>query len=91
MTLGLDVNKQSLDAKAAQAVLALRDALDKIESISAWLANTPVVENVDPLIAVFGYTDDEAYALRLFFGNIAALRTANQSTIDVGRKMTGLE
>jgi hypothetical protein len=92
MTLGFDVTKQMLDTKAAQAVLAMRSALEKVEALQAWLANHPVVDNVDPLTAEpFGYSADEAYALRLYFGTVDSIRTTNTSISDVGRKMTGLE
>lgn len=96
MTLGFDVNKQMLDAKAAQAVIAMRSALEKVEAIQAWLANHPVVTtdgvDADPLmVEPFSYSADEAYALRLYFGTVDGLRTSNVSVSDVGRKMTGLE
>lgn len=91
MGLGLEVNKQILDMKAAQAVLEMRSALDKTEAIAAWLANHPVVDGTDPLIADFGYNADEAYALRMYFEGVENIRTTNPNLISVGRKMTGLE
>jgi len=91
MGLGLTVDKPTLDMKAAQAVLELRSALNKHEAIAAWLANHPVVEAVDPLIAEFSYNADEAYALRLYFEGVEAIRVGNPNLIAVGRKMTGLE
>lgn len=91
MGIGLAVDKQILDQRAAQAVLEMRSALDKTEAIAKWLANHPVVEAVDPLIEVFGYTADEAYILRLYFESVDAIRTNNTNLIDTGRKMTGLE
>lgn len=91
MGLGLEVTKQSLDMSAAQAVLELRKALDKHESIAAWLSNQPVVNGVDPLIAEFGYNTDEAYALRMYFEGVENIRVNNPNLISTGRKMTGLE
>lgn len=92
MTLGFDVNKQMLDQKAAAAVIAVRSALEKVEAIQSWLGNHPVVDSVDPLTQEpFGYSDDEAYALRLYFGTVDGLRTGNTAMSEVGRKMTGLE
>lgn len=92
MGLGLEVTKPVLDMQAAQAVLDLRRALDKHEAIAAWLANHPVVEGVDPLTTEpFGYTTDEAYAIRLYFEGVENIRANNPGLIDVGRKMTGLE
>jgi hypothetical protein len=91
MGLGLEVNKQVLDMKAAQAVLELRSALEKHEAIAAWLANHPVVDGVDPLSAEFGYNADETYALRMYFEGVDAVRINNPTLISTGRKMTGLE
>jgi hypothetical protein len=91
MGLGLEVSKQGLDMSVAQAVLDLRRALDKHESIAAWLANHPKTETNEPLVSEFGYTDDEAYALRMYFEGVDAIRINNPNLIAVGRKMTGLE
>lgn len=92
MGLGLEVGKGTLDNKAAEAVLKLREALDKAETIASWLGNHPVVNAVDPLTSEeFGYNADEAYALRYFFESVAAIRAANESVMAAGRKMTGLE
>lgn len=92
MTLGIEVTKQMLDGKVAQAVISMRSALEKVEAIQAWLANHPVVDNVDPLTQEpYNYTDDEVYAMRLYFGQVDSIRTSNTTISDVGRKMTGLE
>lgn len=92
MALGVEVTKFALDAKCAQAVIAVRSALEKVETVQAWLANHPVVDNVDPLTEdPFGYTEDEAYAMRLYFGTVDGIRTGNANISDIGRKMTGLE
>lgn len=92
MTLGIEVTKSALDSKCAQAVLAMRSALEKVEALQAWLGNHPVVNDVDPLTEdPFNYSTDEAYAMRLYFGTVDGLRTTNTAMSDVGRKMTGLE
>lgn len=39
----------------------------------------------------FGYDADEAYALRMYFEGVDAIRINNPNLISVGRKMTGLE
>lgn len=91
MALGLEVSKPILDMKAAQAVLQMRSAFDMTESIAKWLQNHPVLEAVDPLVNEFGYTSDEAYTIRQYFEGFDAIRINNQTLIDVGRKMTGLE
>lgn len=90
MALGYEVNKGILDMKSAQAVIKLRDAFEQIEGIAKWLANQPNgVE--EPLVVKYGYTLDEAYALRLFFETFNTVRISNAATFDVGRQMTGLE
>lgn len=91
MGLGLEVNKNVLDMKAAQAVLELRVAFDKIENIAKWLANHPSDATNEPLVTNFGYNADEAYALRLFFETFNTIRINNASMFDTGRKITGLE
>lgn len=92
MTLGFEVNKNTLDAKLANAALKLRSAFEQVENIAMWLSIHPVVNSVDPLTEEpFDYTADEAYAVRLYFETFNTIRASNQSTFDVGRKMTGLE
>ncbi|QJD49744.1 hypothetical protein SEA_CLUBPENGUIN_20 [Streptomyces phage ClubPenguin] len=93
MTIGFDVNKNTLDMKAAQAVLAVRSAFEQVETITKWLANHPNDgTNPDPLtLEPFLYTADEAYAMRNYFETFDGVRTANAATFDAGRKMTGLE
>lgn len=91
MSLGYEVNKQVLDAKLAQASLMVRHAFDQVESVAKWLINHPVANAVDPLVEEFGYSVDEAYAVRIYFETLDGVRTANTSTFDTGRKMTGLE
>lgn len=92
MALGLEVNKQTLDLKAAQAVIGLREAFEDVETIAMWLSNHPVVEGVDPLQEEpFGYSPDEAYALRFYFETFAGVLDSNEPAFNAGRKMTGLE
>ncbi len=93
MALGYDVSKGTLDMKAAQAVLMLRQSFDEVEAISVWLANHPSNgTDPDPLtIDPFGYTTDEAYVLRSFFETMETVRTSNAAIFEMGRKITGLE
>lgn len=92
MALGYEVNKGILDTKSAQAVLALRAAFEKVESIAEWLADHPKDGDTEPLTAEpFNYSTDEAYALRLYFETFNTVRTDNTAAFDAGRKMTGLE
>lgn len=88
---GLEVTRQILDMKAADAVLSLRDSLRKVESIAKWLANNPVVDTTDPLVANFGYTSDEAYLIRVTFEQLETIRLNNLSLSETARKLTGLE
>jgi hypothetical protein len=90
MSLGFDVTKPILDQKAAQAVLAVREAFDQVETVTKWLANHPN-PGTDPLTQdPFNYTADEAYALRNYFETMDGVRTTQAATLDIGRKMTGL-
>lgn len=96
MALGYDVTPAALNMKAAQAALAIREAFQKIETLSKWLANHPSVDNgdgttTDPLVAEFGYTADEAYALRLYVETFQQVSVDKATTFDIGYKMTGLE
>jgi hypothetical protein len=92
MSLGYDVNKGTLDMRAAQTVLMLRQSFDYVEAVSTWLANHPVVNGVDPITQdPFGYTPDEAYVLRSFFETMESFHVANESIFEMGRKISGLE
>lgn len=90
-TLGYGVDRNALNLKSADAVMTLRLAFSKVESIAKWLANNPKVGDVDPLVEEFEYTEDEAYVLRHFFGTFNNVRLSNAEMFDVGRAMTGLE
>lgn len=92
MTLGYEISKGALDSEAANAAIALRAAFEKIEIVQGWLSDRPIVDSVDPLTATpFGYTADEAYALRNYFSTFDAVRIANTAAFNSGRLMTGLE
>jgi hypothetical protein len=92
MALGYNVDKGTLDMKAASTVLQLRQAFDNVEAIAAWLGNHPSNGGNDPLTGEgFGYSADEAYVLRSFFETMEGVRTSNAAVFETGRKMTGLE
>lgn len=94
MAIGFDVTKTTLDQRSAQTVLMVRSAFDQVETVAKWLANhpNPGPDNTnDPLVTDFGYTTDEAYAMRNYFETFDSIRTNNAATFDTGRKMTGLE
>lgn len=88
---GVEVSRYTIDAKSIDIVLSLRMAFDKVESFAKWLANNPVVEGADPLVATFNYTADEAYLIRVTFEQLEVIRTTNASTFETARKLTGLE
>lgn len=89
--LGYDVNKYVIDSKSADAALSLRSTFAKVENLANWLANHPVVDNVDPLVELFGYNPDEAYLLRVTFEQFDMIRINNPTLFYNARKFTGLE
>lgn len=92
MALGYEVSKYVLDAKAGQAVIQLREAFENVEAVVAYLGNNPRPANQpDPLVALHGYTEGEAYILRSIFEDLGAKKTALQPTFDTARQITGLE
>ena len=91
MALGFDVTKEMLNAKVAQAALQLRNAFENIETVKLWLDNHPG-GGTDPLTQEpYNFSEDEAYAMRLYFQNWNQVRADNAANFDLGRKMTGLE
>lgn len=89
--VGYEVTKGILDIRSAEAVVELRTAFEKVEIIANWLAHHPN-SGTDPLtLDPFGYTDDEAYALRLFFETFNSVKVANASAFDAGSQISGLE
>lgn len=87
---GYNIDQTLVTSKAMQAVHSLRTSFELVETYAAWLANIPVVNDVDPLIAVYGFTTDEAYTMRFFFETMENVRTSNETAFDIGRKITGL-
>lgn len=101
---GRDVSRGSLDQVAADAVIAVRDAFRQVRTVKAFLDQVPAnAEGGDPLTkpiaqtvdsaegfvpGKFGYTDDEAYLIRLVFDQLNSLEV--QPILDTGRKLTGL-
>lgn len=91
---GSNVDRPLLDAKMAEAVISIRRAFRQVETIQAWLVNHPVPDNgagVDPLTGEFGYDADEAYLIRLVFGDLDYAGNNLTSTMKNARKLTGLE
>lgn len=83
---GRDVTRLELDAKLADTVLSIREAVRKVNIIIGFLAQHPVDETsgdpltlstgladpMDPTSAPgkFGYTEEEAALIRLVFGEL---------------------
>lgn len=88
---GIKVDRQVIDIRIGEAALAVRDTFDRVESIQLWLADHPGSGAGDPLVSQFGYTEDEAYLIRLVFGQLNTIRTQNQETLTLTHKLTGLE
>jgi hypothetical protein len=87
---GFAVNRGNLDMKTAQTIVDVREAFRNVRTVQAAHSNLPDVDGVDPLTTgEFDYTPDEAYLIRLVFGDLNAL--AVQPILDTGRKLTGLE
>jgi hypothetical protein len=84
--LGYPITKQTLDNKAAQLVVSLRNTLTAIEALNAWLG----AQSDETLLGLrdaanAGYTTAEvstlrnAYAALKILSDIAHARTANAS------------
>ncbi len=91
MAAGFEVSRNLLDARAGEAARDLLRVLSRAEQLARWLADRPEQDGVDPLVADFGYTEDEAYLLRSTFTDLHALATAQSSLLARARKLTGLE
>ena len=89
--LGYPVDKNLIDMKAAEIGINLRNVFNQVEVFTGWLNNHPKINNVDPLVSEYGYTEDEAYALRVYMESFDAVRANNAETFNIGRKITGLQ
>lgn len=91
---GMKVARDLLDMKSAEAILAVRNAFEKVETIEAYLATVHADEaGGDPFTredGEFRYTADEAYLLRYLFSSLDGLRSQVQPLLDSGRQLTGL-
>lgn len=88
--LGNDTSVYTVNNKAAQIALDLRNALSRVETFNIWLQNNPPVNGDDPLVAL-GFAPGEAVILRTYFEQMDEARTAYKSTLDLGRHLTNLE
>lgn len=88
---GIIVNRNVLDQKLGEVAGDIRSAFDKVEAIQLWLADHSGSGASDPLVTEFSYTEDEAYLIRLLFGDLNNLRTSNANTLALTHKLTGLD
>jgi len=73
MSVGLDLTKSAIDARAGSLAIALRDALRQCSDFCDLLNNTQVIANDQALINM-GYTGGEVTTLRAAFTDAKALR-----------------
>lgn len=88
--LGNDVSIYTVNSKAAQFAIDMRNAFAHIETFKIWLDNNAPVNGNDPLVSL-GFAAGEAVILRTYFEQMDAARVAYQSTLDLGRHLTNLE
>lgn len=101
---GQAVTRQDLDYAVSQAIIDLRQACRKVDSINKFLSfhpsnavggdllTNPLPTASDPTGAVggFGYTEDEAYLIRIIFEQLNGVRETALPILETGRKLTGL-
>lgn len=101
---GREVTRIDLDRETAEAVIAVREAFRRVRTVKAYLDQVPAnSEGGDPLTlsvnptdtmdastapGKFGYTEDEAYLIRVVFDQLTNLEV--QPILDTARKLTGL-
>lgn len=92
MALGMPVTRDDLNYKAATSIVKLRKAFGEIESVARFLAYHPNsgAPADDPLIAMFGYTEGEAYTLRIVMEQFDAKRVDLANNFDISRQITNL-
>jgi hypothetical protein len=100
-----DVNRAALDYAASHALIDVREAMRKVETVYEFLQNHPSdAPGGDPLTLPttpadamnptevagrFGYTADEAYRLRFIFENL--MQFGIKALLKEGRHITGLD
>lgn len=93
---GQDVTRNDLDYKLSQTLVSARVVVKDLETIQSFLERTTAVNGVDPLTVPFadggkfGYTEDEAYLIRVTFEQLAAAKTTIGPVLDTARALTGL-
>lgn len=94
---GQEVSRNDLDYKMANTLVNARNVVRDLETINAFLQNTPVnAEGVDPLTVSpadggkFGYTEDEVYLIRNTFQQLETMQPVLGPLLDTARGLTGL-
>lgn len=90
MTGFFDVNRSQLDQSAGEAVIAVRSSFERVGILAAWLADNPGSGAADPLVVDHGYTEDEAYLMRVVFEQLDVASEGIEATMEIARKLTGL-
>jgi hypothetical protein len=90
MSVGTEVTKGTVDTRAGEAALALRQALEKVERLKLWLDDHPGYDAQSHLVTL-GYSEDEAYLLHDTFSQLDTIRTTSSAALALSRKFTGLD
>lgn len=88
---GIPVNRDTIDVRAGEAIMTLRRAFGQVRTVALFLSNHPGAGATDPLVVDYGYTEDEAYLIRLVFEHFDATRVNEEDMLLTARKLTGLE
>lgn len=91
---GQSVTRSDLDFAASTAIVSLREAMGRVKTVSFFLSTQRSdAPGGDPMTKSqseggFGYTEDEAYLLRVLFGSLSSGDLTNLD--QQGRLLTGL-
>jgi hypothetical protein len=69
MAAGWPADKNTIDQRAGQVVIALRQALDEVVGFKSFLDRTP-----DPTLAALGYSEGDIATLKSGITDLATLR-----------------
>lgn len=91
MTIGYWSDRNTLDQRLGEAAYAFNNAINRIETISSWLALYPINGSDDPLVSQFNYTADEAGYIRAFVEGVHALQTSDPQLFSLSMRMSGIQ
>lgn len=92
---GTTVSRSDLDWKVSRTVIEVREAFENVAIIKGFLDQNPSNGPEGDLLTKsageggFGYTEDEAYLVRLVFDQFNALDV--EPILETARRLTGLE